>query len=122
MMRAHTARGWATADGVIDSFYRDDQIQGGRGLLLAGPTNPTVEFSYDVNGHRYRGTRYRYGPDKYYGREPLPDYRQGDPVKVHYDPRRPWRSVLLTGVQATSILHLIFAIMLVMFGLAPLLV
>lgn len=113
MALVHAARNWPTVEGVIESFLRDDSAQGGRGMLLAGPANPFVEYTYEVAGRQYQGKRYRFGPDKYYGRESMPTYQRGDAVRVHHSPQWPSWCVIHTGIQSTATLHLVFALMLI---------
>ena len=121
MYWAHRAKTWPTAEGFVDSFDRDpSDINGGKGLLLAGPTNPQIGYRYIVEGRQFFGSRYRFGPDKYYGSSESPrNYARGESIRVRYDPRRPSRCVLQTGIQSTAVLHLVFAAMLFVAGLLP---
>lgn len=73
-----------------------------------------VHYSYSVAGTKYEGTRVLFGADSidsvllpYAAKQRLERYAPDTAVDVRYDPRKPSRAVLETGVSQSTIVYTI---------------
>ncbi|WP_189072106.1 DUF3592 domain-containing protein [Deinococcus sedimenti] len=92
------AAGWPVATGTVT---RSQAVPAGR-LAERRGWRPEVQYTYRADGLTYRGERlnfFRLNTTSLRGaRRILERYPVGQPVAVHYDPRRPSRSVLQVGL------------------------
>lgn len=92
---ASASRGWPTAPGrmLYSTVYA---LPGKR------PTGTYVHYSYVVNGVAYESKRLRFGlfpPGEYHiALSRLSTLQGRAPLRVFYDPKRPSRACLLTGL------------------------
>jgi len=89
---------WLRTDGVIQSAQMIHQRNAGSG----GAYGASVSYEYRVSGTSYAGTRISYGDyltgDAEHARSLLARYRPDTKMLVFYDPDKPDRAVLETGV------------------------
>jgi hypothetical protein len=68
----------------------------------------SVDYDYHVAGVAYQSNRYDYaGRDSFAG-DIFGTFKVGDQVAVWYDPARPERAVLVTGIRAGNFGRLLF--------------
>jgi uncharacterized protein DUF3592 len=67
-----------------------------------------VEYDYQVAGVEYQSNRYDYTGRDSFAKDIFETFSVGDQVAVWYDPGRPQRAVLVTGVRAGNFGRLLF--------------
>ena len=106
-----TVSGQITASGIHENHHRDSD----------GHTQinyqPTVQYSYEVNGLTYNGGRIAFGANSFdynTAQGMAAKYPVGATVTVHYDPAQPGEAVLETkaaGSKVFLIVGIVFAVL-----------
>lgn len=98
---------WPTTSGTIKSSeVASYRTQGGQQYAAK------VTYAYTVGGNSYVGDRLRFGARagaKEKAEQDVARYQAGAPVEVHYAPRQPQTSTLVTGIGGVSVWGLILA-------------
>jgi hypothetical protein len=112
---ANCSKGWPQADGTILSS-EIGQHSGGEG----GTTySADISYEFTVNGETIKGSRVRFGEvtlgNQGVASKIVNKYKPGTKVKIHYNPKDPYDSVLEPGVHGMStwftvIFGLVFAV------------
>ena len=81
---------------------------------MFGLEKPVIDYTYEVGGTPYRSDRISIGPDLdswAAGERRERVFREGAQIRVHYDPAKPDRSVLESGVSVRMVVyHAFFAL------------
>jgi hypothetical protein len=95
---------WPTVNGTVITSRaesRRELVPGGHNQTAA-VWSPLVEYTYQVAGRDYHGTRIAFGPLVSGGRElaesAIAPYPVGAVVSVHYDPANPSQATLQTRI------------------------
>jgi Protein of unknown function (DUF3592) len=109
-LRGRASKHWPRVSGILDRseiFIAHDSIR--RPSRLAGM--PYVSYDYRVGGTAYGGYRLRFGPVLLLSASHwIHSHAKGSSVTVSYDPRRPGRSVLESGVSPMLAACLVLAL------------
>jgi Protein of unknown function (DUF3592) len=95
---------WPSVTGVIAARWVHEYVQHDSVLF-----EPTVEYTYSVDGAQFRSTRFwymvsRYEDDRAAAEEDLTRFPVGSQVTVRYDPRHPDESVVKFGSPSAPVL------------------
>ena len=106
--KMNAIRGWSTTMGSVSNSY----LQRRRTSKGGSVNYPVVQYSYQVGGQTYQGTRIAPGMEvggsgagKVIARYPI-----GAQVMVFYDPQKPSDAVLERKAQAQWVLWLVLAV------------
>ena len=75
-------------------------------------TGVDIRYHYEVNGHAFEGTRYRYvagsSSDSKWAKDAVKYYFSGAEVPVFYNPKKPAESLLHPGIDGSDYMWFIF--------------
>jgi len=79
-----------------------------------------VGYAYEIRGVKYKSLRIDYAGrgSGLFARRFQGQYSEGQVIEVSYDPAKPSRSVLLTGVTFGNFFRLVCGLLVVLFGFA----
>ena len=109
-----TATGTITASNVIEEEIEDESNNDKSFIRKIHRYQVDLRYAYQVGKRDFVGTAGNWGWTGIYGLRELAEkaasqYRQGQPVTVHYDPARPGNAVLEPDSRQGSLAPLIFA-------------
>jgi hypothetical protein len=116
--KAQTAKGWPTTQGTIVSTeireHSDIDTEDGSTTINY---EPVVQYSYNVMGVSYTGTKIGYGANRFdrgTAQKKLDRYQAGTMVTVHHNPDDPRNAVLeveASGSKLFLVLGIIFLVL-----------
>jgi hypothetical protein len=115
------SKGWPYTPGKIVTSYIESYYHGERYIERA-----VIEYEYKVGGKLFRGSKISSGmdfgisssaPSLSPAEYVIKKYRQGDEVKVFYNPNRPKSSFLEEGGYIGLAISIIFSVLLISFGI-----
>ena len=95
MLRSNTATKWDVYDGVVTEEMR-------RGLNYFG--GAWLEYRYEVNGNKYRGSQIGYGISR-----PQVELKKGQHIRVYVNPDNHNIAVLEVGIVRSHFIGLLFS-------------
>ena len=119
LVRGVLSRAWPATEGIIDAAKVVKKFNSKAREVW----REELEYSYDVAGTRFRGTRRRFGvPARYdWNDERIQPLRQGETVTVVYSTSNPSVSALQRGFSPFAFLPIIGGALMIWFGVRLLL-
>jgi len=114
--KAKDTESWPETEGIVLYSEVNSHVSDGSTMY-----KPIVKYTYSVNGKEFTSSKYSYGEysssDSDFAYEIVDLYPKGKKVSVYYNPSKPYKAVLETGVGFMIYIPLVLGVIFSAIGL-----